>query len=488
MSMSGAVRTQRNRSHLVPAEPRTATQSAAPHQRLSVPPHRSRPCRAARMLDVPRLRRLFEPDRQPRCPSRSAAARALGSARGALRTAGARDLRALADRNETRVQMIGLGYSDTITPAVLRRNMLESPAWYTAYTPYQPEISQGRLEALLTFQTVIEDLTALPLAGASLLDEATAVMEAVLLMRRANKRSPPPTASSLDADCLPQTLAVVRGRAKAVGIEVVVADLSGELPDGDMFGVVFQAPGASGAVRDLAPLIAAANDRGALTTVAADLLSLTLLSPARRAGRRHRGRLGAAFRCAAVLRRTARRLHGRARRVRAHAARPAGRSIASTSTANPPTGWRCRPANSTSAGTRRPATSAPRRRCSPTSPPCTPPTTARKGCAPSQTGCMVTPPTSPQGCAPPATTVVHDAVLRHRHGAGPGGADRSCRPPTTRHQPAPGRRRPRRHLLRRVHHRRHGPPGARGRSVPHRPIRRRCVRSCRRHCFGRRTT
>ncbi|MFD9661412.1 aminomethyl-transferring glycine dehydrogenase [Rhodococcus sp. NPDC059968] len=189
------------------------------------------------------------------------------------------DLRALSERNETRVQMIGLGYSDTITPAVLRRNMLESPAWYTAYTPYQPEISQGRLEALLTFQTVIEDLTALPLAGASLLDEATAVMEAVLLMRRANKSKSGTNRVVLDADCLPQTLAVVRGRAKAVGIEVVVAELSGELPDGDMFGVVFQAPGASGAVRDLAPMIADAKARGALTTVAADLLSLTILTP-----------------------------------------------------------------------------------------------------------------------------------------------------------------------------------------------------------------
>ncbi|MFV9456542.1 aminomethyl-transferring glycine dehydrogenase [Rhodococcus sp. NM-2] len=189
------------------------------------------------------------------------------------------DLRALSERNEIRVQMIGLGYSDTITPAVLRRNMLESPAWYTAYTPYQPEISQGRLEALLTFQTVIEDLTALPLAGASLLDEATAVMEAVLLMRRANKSKSATNRVVLDADCLPQTLAVVRGRAKAVGIEVVVAELSGELPDGDMFGVVFQAPGVSGTVRDLAPMIAAAKARGALTTVAADLLSLTILTP-----------------------------------------------------------------------------------------------------------------------------------------------------------------------------------------------------------------
>ncbi len=186
-------------------------------------------------------------------------------------------LRELADRNQPRIQMIGLGYHDTITPAVLRRNMLESPAWYTAYTPYQPEISQGRLEALLTFQTLVADLTALPVAGASLLDEATAVMEAVLLMRRANK-----TAKSnrvvLDADCLPQTLAVVRGRAEVVGIDVVVADLTDGLPDGDAFGVVFQSPGASGAVRNLAPVIAAARDRGALTTVAADLLALTLIA------------------------------------------------------------------------------------------------------------------------------------------------------------------------------------------------------------------
>ncbi|MDR3662668.1 MAG: aminomethyl-transferring glycine dehydrogenase [Mycobacterium sp.] len=186
-------------------------------------------------------------------------------------------LRALADRNQPRIQMIGMGYHDTVTPAVLRRNMLESPAWYTAYTPYQPEISQGRLEALLTFQTLIEDLTALPVAGASLLDEATAVTEAVLLMRRANK-STTSNRVVLDADCLPQTLAVVRGRAAAVDIDVVVADLTEGLPDGDAFGVVCQSPGASGVVRDLAPLIAAAHDRGMLATVGADLLSLTLLS------------------------------------------------------------------------------------------------------------------------------------------------------------------------------------------------------------------
>ncbi|OZF07856.1 glycine dehydrogenase (aminomethyl-transferring) [Rhodococcus sp. 15-1154-1] len=189
------------------------------------------------------------------------------------------DLRFLADRNDTRVQMIGLGYYDTITPAVLRRNMLESPAWYTAYTPYQPEISQGRLEALLTFQTVIEDLTALPLAGASLLDEATAVMEAVLLMRRANKSRPSSARVVIDSDVLPQTLAVIRGRAQFVGIDVEVADLTSGLPDGDFFGLVLQAPGASGAVRNLRPLITSAKERGALVTVAADLLSLTILTP-----------------------------------------------------------------------------------------------------------------------------------------------------------------------------------------------------------------
>ena len=186
------------------------------------------------------------------------------------------DLRTIAGKNRPRVQMIGLGYYDTITPAVLRRNILEAPGWYTSYTPYQPEISQGRLEALLTFQTVIEELTGLPVAGASLLDEATAVAEAVLLMRRANK-----TASSrvlVDAGCFPQTLSVLRGRADAVGIELVVTDLDRGLPDGDFFGVVYQNPSVTGGVRDLSESIAEAHRRGALTAVATDLLALTLVT------------------------------------------------------------------------------------------------------------------------------------------------------------------------------------------------------------------
>lgn len=188
------------------------------------------------------------------------------------------DLRTIAAKNTVRTQMIGLGYSDTVTPPVIRRNVLESPAWYTAYTPYQPEISQGRLEALLNFQTVVADLTALPVANASLLDEATAVAEAVALMHRAAKGRTGVVV--LDADCLPQTRAVTEGRAEAAGLGLVVADLTDGLPelDQDLVGVVVQAPGASGAVRDLRPLITAAKERGALVTVAADLLSLTLLT------------------------------------------------------------------------------------------------------------------------------------------------------------------------------------------------------------------
>ncbi len=154
-------------------------------------------------------------------------------------------LRTLADRNAVRTQMIGLGYYDTITPAVIRRNVLESPAWYTAYTPYQPEISQGRLEALLNFQTMVDDLTGLPVAGASLLDEATAMAEAMTLSPRGSKAAAG-AAYVVDADVLPQTVAVLQTRARPLGIEVIVADLTTGLPDGDVFGVALQYPGRVG--------------------------------------------------------------------------------------------------------------------------------------------------------------------------------------------------------------------------------------------------
>ncbi|WP_435150470.1 aminomethyl-transferring glycine dehydrogenase [Micromonospora aurantiaca (nom. illeg.)] len=187
------------------------------------------------------------------------------------------ELRALAARNTVAVSMIGLGYHGTHTPAVIRRNVLESPAWYTAYTPYQPEISQGRLEALLNFQTMVTDLTGLATANASMLDEGTAAAEAMTLARRASKSKSP--VYVVDADALPQTVAVIAGRAEPLGIEVRVVDVERDELPAEFFGLHLQYPGASGAVRDHRALVEAAHGVGALVTVAADLLALTLLRP-----------------------------------------------------------------------------------------------------------------------------------------------------------------------------------------------------------------
>ncbi|GGT95253.1 MULTISPECIES: aminomethyl-transferring glycine dehydrogenase [Streptomyces] len=190
------------------------------------------------------------------------------------------ELRTLADRNQVLAPMIGLGYYGTFTPPVILRNVMENPAWYTAYTPYQPEISQGRLEALLNFQTMVADLTGLPTSGASLLDEGTAAAEAMALSRRVGKVKN--GVYLVDADALPQTIAVIETRAEPTGVEVVVADLSDGIPadvaERGVFGVLLQYPGASGAVRDIKPVIDAAHELGAIVTVAADLLALTLLT------------------------------------------------------------------------------------------------------------------------------------------------------------------------------------------------------------------
>jgi glycine dehydrogenase len=189
------------------------------------------------------------------------------------------ELAALADQNTVRTSMIGLGYSGTITPAVIQRNVLENPSWYTAYTPYQPEISQGRLEALINFQTMVEDLTGLEIANASMLDEGTAVVEGMLLARRASKSTS--NRFVVDADALPQTLALLESRAKAVGIELVVVSLA-ESTDvaalGDHFGVFVQYPGASGRVWNPAAVIEASKQQGALAVVAADLLATAVLT------------------------------------------------------------------------------------------------------------------------------------------------------------------------------------------------------------------
>jgi len=184
-------------------------------------------------------------------------------------------LRQLARRNTVLTSLIGLGYSDTITPPVILRNVLENPAWYTAYTPYQPEISQGRLEALLNFQTMITDLTGSELANASLLDEATAAAEAMTLLHRSNAAAG--DTFFLDVDTHPQTIAVVQTRAEPLGLNVVIGDAETEVPPSDVFGVLLQEPGSSGRVRDRRDVIAQMHAQGALVAVAADLLGLVLM-------------------------------------------------------------------------------------------------------------------------------------------------------------------------------------------------------------------
>lgn len=187
------------------------------------------------------------------------------------------ELRSLAEANTVAVSMIGQGYYDTLTPPVLLRNILENPAWYTAYTPYQPEISQGRLEALLNFQTMVADLTGLEVANASMLDEGTAAAEAMTLMHRAARGKA--NRLVVDADLFTQTAAIVATRAQPLGIEIVTADLRDGLPDGDFFGVIAQLPGASGRVTDWSALVEQAHERGALVAIGADLLAMTLVTP-----------------------------------------------------------------------------------------------------------------------------------------------------------------------------------------------------------------
>ena len=184
-------------------------------------------------------------------------------------------LRDLASKNVVMTSLIGLGYHDTITPPVIQRNVLESPAWYTAYTPYQPEISQGRLEALLNFQTMVSDLTGLDVANASLLDEATAAAEAMAMCRRLAKSDR--SVFYVDDDCHLPTVEVVKTRALAAGIEIRM--LSEGFEADDAFGLLLQYPGSSGEIRDHSSLVEEASRAGALVAVAADLLALTLLTP-----------------------------------------------------------------------------------------------------------------------------------------------------------------------------------------------------------------
>lgn len=208
-------------------------------------------------------------------PQTIASSKPLAMDAGVSETQALAELRAIASRNVVMKSLIGQGYYNTHTPNVVLRNVLENPGWYTAYTPYQPEISQGRLEALLNFQTMVTDLTGMDLANASLLDEATAAAEAMTLCRRVAKSKG--DVFFVDQDCLPQTIDVVQTRAAPLGLKVVVGDPHTDLEQHQVFGVLLQYPGVSGEVRDLTAVIDAAHEQKALAVVAADLLALMLL-------------------------------------------------------------------------------------------------------------------------------------------------------------------------------------------------------------------
>src|SRR5213083_2826603 len=186
------------------------------------------------------------------------------------------ELRAIAQKNEIARSFIGTGYHDCITPPVIQRNILENPGWYTAYTPYQAEIAQGRLEALLNFQQMIMDLTALDIANASLLDEATAAAEAMSLCHAV---TPNGKTFFVADNCHPQTIGVVQTRAKPLGIEIKIGNYSDFQFDGTVCGALVQYPATDGAIYDYADFVKQAHDAGALVVVAADILALTLLKP-----------------------------------------------------------------------------------------------------------------------------------------------------------------------------------------------------------------
>src|SRR6266705_290725 len=196
------------------------------------------------------------------------------------------ELRAIAKKNKVARSFIGAGYSDCITPPVIQRNILENPGWYTAYTPYQAEIAQGRLEALLNFQQMIMDLTELDIANASLLDEATAAAEAMALCQAvAGGADPGRRKAFFVADnCHPQTIAVIQTRAKPLGIEIKIGDYSRFKFDSPVFGALVQYPATDGAIDDYSEFVRQAHDAGALVVVAADILALTLIKPPAESG------------------------------------------------------------------------------------------------------------------------------------------------------------------------------------------------------------
>lgn len=283
-------------------------------------------------------------------------------------------MRGIADKNRLLVSLIGQGYHGTTMPPVIQRNIFENPAWYTAYSPYQPEISQGRLEALLNFQTLVCDLTGLDIANASLLDEATAAAEAMGMASRIARKGK--TAFFVDGECLPQTIAVLKTRAAPLGWTIVVGDPATDLDPAEVFGAIVQYPGVCGAIRDFSEVIARLHEAGAVAVMAADPLALTLLKPP--------GEMGADIAIGSMQRYGvpmgyggphAAYLSTRDAHKRTLPGRLVGVSVDARETG--PTASPCRPASSISAVRRRRRTSAPRRCCWRSSPACTRCSTAR---------------------------------------------------------------------------------------------------------------
>ncbi len=227
-----------------------------------------------KMLEIVGCETLQELTRQV-VPKAIAMTEALDIVDGCSEAQAIAELRVMAKQNKVLRSFIGQGYYNTFTPNVVQRNILENPAWYTAYTPYQPEISQGRLEALINFQTMVTDLTGMEMANASMLDEGTAAAEAMALCQRMSKSKS--MRFVVDRDCLPQTIEIIKTRAEPMGIDVVVVDPAALTADEQMFGLLLQYPGASGEIHNYRDIVKQAQQQGALVVMAADILSLVLL-------------------------------------------------------------------------------------------------------------------------------------------------------------------------------------------------------------------
>ncbi len=274
-----------------------------------------------------------------------------------------------------------MGYYGTITPSVILRNLFENPSWYTPYTPYQAEIAQGRLESLLNFQTMVRDLTAMEIATASLLDEATAAGEAMTLLHRVQARQATGARNTfwVSERTYPQVLDVLKGRAEPLGITIVFGDPASAQFSGDVFGAYVQSPDDYGALVDLRAFIERAHEQHVLVAVGSDLLALTITRAPRRNGRGRGRRQRATVWRADGLWRPSRGVSRDARNVRQAGAGPHHRRIGRRARQSSRTAWRCRRASSTSGARRRPRTSAPRRRCSRISPRCMACTTGPTG-------------------------------------------------------------------------------------------------------------